>query len=528
MKRILFYTILSASWLLGGCKKFLEEKSQDEIRPATIQDLKALMAGSAYPYLTCLNPFLDLMTDDVQCNGGQGQTDYATVVRKGKAPYSWSKNVYEELLLPSGWSNTTYVNTWQIIYEKIAACNTVLGYIDKVSGSDVMKNNLRGQALTLRAYYYFILVNMYGKPYNAPGIDPNTSLGVPLRLRMEVTDSLYPRNSVAEVYTQVERDLKDGLKLMQEYPENTDIFKMNPAAAFALLSRVYLYQEKWTESIAFADSAISKRPALTQLSTYKARPLGGYYLFNNGTTFEYSNRIYDPVLSKEILWCYRPAGPGKGDTFDEVLRNYMFPGYSNVFNPPYSVSNELLSLYETRPISDTAVYLADLRARTYLFSSMYAASFTPVTTYGFKFQGGTNGVGGAGIRTAEVYLNRAEAKIQLALTNSNTALLQEALNDINTLRSSRYDARRVYVPVVITDAQQLLKFCKEERRREFPFDSGQRWFDLRRWGMPSISHFYEEAAGTGQTFTLQQADNRYTLPIPNAVLVRNGMLIQNP
>ncbi len=528
MKRLIFLSVsLAALFVLAGCKKFLTETSQDEIRPSTVSDLVALMAGDGYPYQTNLSPILDLISDNVQCNGGQGNVALSEVVRKGRAPFTWMKNLYQEALLPGGLA-TAYLNSWQTMYGKIAGCNTVIAYIDRVSGTETEKNNLRGQALTMRAYYYFVLVNMYGKPYNAEGVNPETSSGVPLKLRMEVTDSLYPRNTVAEVYAQIEADLKAGLKYMKDYPQNNNTYKMNPLAAYAMLSRLYLYQEKWEQAIAYADSVIAVRPNLTQLSTYKGRPIGGYYLFNNGTTFEYSNRIYDPILSKEIIWQFSAIGTGTGSSEDEVFRSSVFSAaYSNTIEPPYSVSNSLLSLYETRPLSDTAVYLGDLRLRTYFLTSLYFVTTSPVV-YGFKFYGGSKGVGGDGLRVSEMYLNRAEAKIQMAIKNANVSLLQTALNDLNTLRSARYDARRPYSPVVITDAQQLLTFCKEERRREFPLEGGHRWFDLRRWGMPSISHFYEEDPGTGQTYTLEKGDSRYILPIPNAVLERNAMISQNP
>ncbi|HMT75857.1 MAG TPA: RagB/SusD family nutrient uptake outer membrane protein, partial [Chitinophagaceae bacterium] len=217
---------------------------------------------------------------------------------------------------------------------------------------------------------------------------------------------------------------------------------------------------------------------------------------------------------------------------DEVFQSGGNPSYSNTLNPPYSVSAELLALYDARPLADTGIYLADLRSRVYLQSSSYLIgiiSFNPlIINFGVKFTCGSAGMGGVGLRIAEDYLNRAEAKIQKAIkAGGNPTLLQEALNDLNTLRISRYDTRMPYVQVSITDAQELLSFCRDERRREFPFD-GHRWFDLRRYGMPSISHFYEENTGTGQTFTLAKGDSRYTLPIPKAVLQRNAMLTQNP
>jgi hypothetical protein len=137
------------------------------------------------------------------------------------------------------------------------------------------------------------------------------------------------------------------------------------------------------------------------------------------------------------------------------------------------------------------------------------------------------GQGGAGLRVAELYLNRAEASIQRYMQSGNVADRTSALYDINTLRSSRYDTRQPYVAIDITDGQDLLAFCRDERRREFPLE-GHRWFDLRRYGMPAISRTYAEEPGVVQTFSLSQGDARYVLPIPKAVLDKNGLLTQNP
>jgi hypothetical protein len=529
MKYFFHLSILALFIFSTSCKKYLEEKSQDEVRPSTIQDLNSLMSGDGYPYQTNLSPILDLITDDVQCNGGQGQAAYKTVVKKGKAPYTWSKEMFQELVLADGFSSTVHVNSWKIIYSKISVCNTVLAYINRVSGDEVAKNNLKGQALSMRAYYYFLLVNMFGKPYNTTGLDPEASPGVPLKLTMEVTDSLNRRNSVAEVYRQIESDLKQGAALMEASPLNNSIYRMNELAAFTLLSRVYLFQEKWDECIAYADKVIARRPALTQLATYRAGSPGGYYVYNNGTPSVLANRIYDPSLSKEILFAYVPMGNGTGvGGSDEVFRTAMSPSYSAKYNPPYSASSELLSLYESRPVTDSSIYLGDLRSRIYFNQGAFIASITPPATinFGFKILPGSYGQGGIGLRTAEAYLNRAEAKAQKAL-GGNAAMRVAVLSDINTLRVARYDKRKAYVSIDITDLKQLLNFVREERRREFPFE-GHRWFDLRRYGMPSISHYYEEDPGTGQMITLTQGDSRYTLPIPREVLERNGNLIQNP
>jgi len=67
-----------------------------------------------------------------------------------------------------------------------------------------------------------------------------------------------------------------------------------------------------------------------------------------------------------------------------------------------------------------------------------------------------------------------------------------------------------------------------ERRKEF-FLEGFRWFDLRRYGMPAITHRYQHEPGEAVLhYTLKEKDPMYTLPLPNSILQRNQALKQNP
>lgn len=504
----------------SSCKKFLEESSQDEVKPGSLPDLVALMAGDGYPYITNLSLVLSFITDDIECFGGQGQEKYIPVVQKIKSPFSWRKSMFEDLIMTGGIAYVGPVNSWQVLYKQIAGCNVILDYIDKVTGSETEKQNLRGQALAMRAYYYFILVNMFGKPYNDPSSNPETNLGVPLKLDMMVSDQFYGRNTVAEVYAQMEKDFLEAALLMKNNPKNNGLYKMNEQAAYTMLSRLYLYEEQWDKTIEYADKALAIKSSLAQLSTFTT--VGGTYAWNNTFLNTNNNKIYDPAKSKEIIWAYEP-----NLTADkEVFKSSMTPSYSFVLGPPYAPSTELMNLYETRPVSDNDTYLADLRARLYYEGAVAGFINNPPAplTANFKVYLGTKG--GGGLRVAELYLNRAEANIRKALTAGGEGL-QSALNDLNTLRASRYDTRKAYVPVNISDAQTLLDFYKDERRRELAFE-GHRWFDLRRYGMPALSHYYEEVPGSGETFTLDKGDSRYTLQIPEVVMQRNPLLVQNP
>ena len=47
---------------LAGCSDFLEESSQDEVRPTTVDDLMQVMVGEAYPMDNIIDSYLDFLT----------------------------------------------------------------------------------------------------------------------------------------------------------------------------------------------------------------------------------------------------------------------------------------------------------------------------------------------------------------------------------------------------------------------------------------------------------------------------------
>ena len=125
------------------------------------------------------------------------------------------------------------------------------------------------------------------------------------------------------------------------------------------------------------------------------------------------------------------------------------------------------------------------------------------------------------IRVSEAYLNRAEAYVLSGQANKNTL----ALADLNELRRHRIVG---YEDVTIADETELLAEIREERYVELCYE-GHRWFDLRRYGMPSISHDYKARSSLPWvTYTLREKDPLYTLPFPTTVFKNKIQLKQNP
>ena len=524
MRRLISrYSILLVFCVLTGCNDFLEETSQSEVRPSTVEELYQVMLGEAYPRMTSLNgdiimPYLELLTDNMQFNDVvSGNEAVLNLVEKFRPIFSWKKEMYEECALVNG------MGTWDLYYSRICGCNVVLDYLDRVSGDVEKKYDMRGQVLVLRGWWFLQLVNLYGLPYNEG--DPAKNPGVPLKLSMEVTGELFPRNSVAEVYGQIEKDLLEGTALLKKYGTETSAWKMSYLAGMSLLSRMYLYMENWDKAIVYADSVLEVRSGLCDFSKFDdvENAVSG----NIDKTY---SGVYNSSVSNEIIWMY-------GNSKENTLYTSMTAG--SLDPALYAISDELVDCFEklNNPGNDSKVDAGDLRrcyeiVSGYYYDSQRVKHYYP---YWVTKQGRANGIysyscSAKGLRTAELYLNRAEAYIQKYRREGSAGFRERALTDLNRLRESRFDTRHVaYVPVEsrtdidVSTADKLYDFCLLERRRELMFED-HRWFDLRRTGMPRLEH---KVGSPATTYVLEVGSPHYVLPIPEAVMKDNARLEQN-
>ncbi|OCX52059.1 carbohydrate-binding protein SusD [Mucilaginibacter sp. PPCGB 2223] len=516
MKKYIIYTllVLTVSLPLGSCKKFLAESSQDELKPTTADDLASVMYSDAYPYIQVTDTYTDLLTDDIQSNGvqqlnGAPNPTYLPFSNNGTPIFTWSPYMFDNISGTAGSnvSDLSGVNSWTIYYGKIKGCNVVLDYINSVSGTAQAKNAIIGQALFLRAFYYLKLVTLYGQPYSGAGIDPARSLGVPLILTSKVSDVYPARNTLAEVYKQIEADLLTAADLLKNNYTAPSVFRVSHVAAYALLSRLYLYMgrdQDMDNVILYANNALAIKPSVTQLSTY----------FTSATALSTAG-IYDQTLSQEVIWSY-------GLNQNTGIANfYVSTGNVLVLVPPFTPSSSLLGLYDQ---GNGTTNMGDLRYKTYF--TRYTGTPSYVMRTG---KIGSQTYGAQGMRVAELYLNRAEACIRRYMKTAQGADMTQALSDLNYLRQNRYDTRNTaYVPVTFTDATLAYKFLQDERRRELCLEENFRWVDIKRWGL-GVTHSYTDPYGTVTSYTLNPGSNLiYALPIPYDVVARNYNLQQNP
>lgn len=472
------WILLLALWF-SGCDGFLEESSQDEVRPSTVDDMEQLLLGEVYFSQGDHNNFFrctDVFSDDIKCNGlTDEQPSTRVTLETGRYTFGWQRDMFDK----TGGGNNIFL--WEKPYQKIKGCNVVIDYLDRVTGNDSKRQSLKGEAYVMRAYYYFMLVNLFGLPYNYG--DPEKNLGVPLKLDMGVRDEYLARNTVAEVYRSIESDLLLGNRLLEENPLSRNFGRAGDVMAKALLSRMYLYMENWDKALEYADAAIKEQPALLNLSS-----LGG------------GEGVYRQSSPDEIIWArstYTKRNPNFGSL------------------PPFSLSDDFIDLFDTP--------YADLRESNYCVSS-YDADWNEYLDFVSKDYIDGN----AGIRVAEMYLNKAEACIRKYVESGNNEFREQGLTALNHLRSYRYDTSSPeYKPLDSSDGETLLNYCKKERRLELCGEGNHRWFDLRRYGMPELKHVFFINPGEEEEFVLEKNSTRYALPIPETVREANLKLEPN-
>lgn len=511
--------IASFVLVLTGCEDFLEPNSKSEFVPKDATSLNELLLGEAYQRndMGGFYEFLGLLEDDIEA------TEYQAPIvgfdeNKYVAGFTWQPDMFKMIEE----ANAGRINMYKKHYELILGANAVLDYLPEVTDTEEMKNIVRAQAYALRGFYYFNLVNIFGQPYNYN----KEALGVPLKLNsgIEESDDYLKRKTVAEVYAQVLSDLHAAEATYLELPEAKQMerkYKCNLPMVQLLLSRTYLYMENWEEAAKYAKKVMDNTEFelldLTQIPVYDD---------DGNHMHKYIN--YSNAGASEAIFLYGYPDDMFKWVYEYTNKTNMYEQYMHAYFKP---SEDLLNSFEP---GDMRFWQYIVEAPVQLSKSADDVEYRQMA-YGKILLGeekllpmnNATGYFGRSLRLSEAYLNYAEAILQCDNDGVN-----KATEVLNKLRAKRIDPNEGLPEVhdenyePITDKDGLMKFIKEERRRELCFE-GHRWFDLRRWGMPEIKHVWHISSTESYEYILKEKDLMYTVPIPDEALQENSQLVQN-
>ena len=145
-------------------------------------------------------------------------------------------------------------SVFQWMYAGISRANYIIEFKDKIDFEG--KDQIIAETLFLRSYYYFELVKFFGDvPMYLDG-----------RISIEESQTI-DRTPKAEVYAQLQQDLSS---IIDDLPwQQNQSGRVTKGAALALLGKIYLYDEKFSEAAVVLDRVINEGPydLVTDFST---------------------------------------------------------------------------------------------------------------------------------------------------------------------------------------------------------------------------------------------------------------------
>jgi starch-binding outer membrane protein, SusD/RagB family len=377
--------------------------------------------------------------------------------------------VFEELQMlnktMSGQSNQIVQVTWQVSYEAIGIINRLLEYLPTVNDADMtddVRERIEGEAKFIRAIVFFELTRLYS--YDVQNLGP---LAVPIFTEALGPFDQPPRASVEDAYDQIILDLQDATTLLEG--KNTQ-GRASAVAAQAYLSRVNFYKGDWGAVETAANYVINK---------FTGQPNGG--------------------LADDVLDCFTAGSPDPEVLFAVLASGTddatgTFRGYFRLAsNAKFSIDGSYLGKIGTHVIAGDD----DARARVdHAFVNVEGKVYT--TKFDIEYHNAPV------IRLAEVYLNRAEARVNLG-RGADAAL------DLNVVRN-RSGVRSL-------TGNATLANCETERTIELNLEGDY----LHNMIRLQKANFAKDIQGNRYNWD----DVRLKFPIPKSQLDVNSNLVQN-
>ncbi|TWI85633.1 putative outer membrane starch-binding protein [Lacibacter cauensis] len=516
MKQITFLTyflLVLFAVSFSSCKKWLELKPQDgivkeefwktkeQVKASVIGIYSSMMEYSSGSYGNPTN-YVPSMAE-LFFVWGEGRADHVASATASSA---------DDIALINANIQPTNVNAnWRPFYRTINFCNTVIEKAPEVLANDntftqQQLDNYLSEALTIRALMYFYLARTFGD--------------VPLKLDATLSDeniTPIPKTPQAEIFAQIVKDLTAAeAKAVTSYGDvASDKGRVTVYTINAILADVYLWMEKYTESVAACDKIInSGKFGLIRGAT------------QNGPAIEYNDAWFNTL--------YYNGNSNEG-IFELQFSQQRLNPFFLIFSPATSARRwiaaaDLMERVFTVDYTNDQNY--DIRGDG---GSVRAATSTVWKYVGASSTGAIRPLDQSYAhwffyRYADVLLMKAEALNELGRG-------QEALDIIYSVRARANALAATDLTPAPTDKNLIQDFILEERAREFCFE-GKRWYDVLRnakrnkyerlgilLSMVSISVPSSMQQSAQAKFKDQ---NSHYLPIYLYEMQTNKQLVQNP
>ncbi len=370
---------------------------------------------------------------------------------------------------------------WKLQYTGIMQCNLVLDNLPKVEMNETRRNQISAEALFLRSYYYFLLVQVFGDVPLFTAITPPEQHKI-------------PKTPKADILARIETDCERAAESLPTQRIPSEVGRPTRGSALALAAKASLYGQKWQKVLDYVG---------------RIKALNAYRLMAN---YE-DNFKKETQNNAESIWEIQHTNLelGVGNFLNQWLMSRKLQGYGFAEVTPGFVAG-------FEPGDPRRRFTVASRDEPY-FGSVFKNSFSSTTFSPRKYlqdikavtQPADGDINYPAIRFAEVLLWEAEALNELG----RVADAQVPLEQVRARARAQSAAPANTLPRVTTTNQETMRQAiRRERQVELGFEF-HRFFDLVRWGI---------APSTLQGF---QAGKHEVFPLPQTEIDLNPALVQN-
>lgn len=436
-------------------------------------------------------------------------------------------------------ADDTPYQVWEAYYSGIAVCNHAIEAMLEMSNDPAHDPELAhswGEAHVLRAYLHFILVNTFAEAYKNETLS-SADRGIPYVTESETVvhvdySSSNFLHNVKETYDLIEKDLLEGIDLIQDSKYTVPAYHFNRNAANAFAARFYLFKHDYDKCIKYATEALGNTPATmlrnwasinpntmdTRLNAYNDETAPCNFLIQS--TYSLQDRMLSACrFAINDGATFKDKATGKSWTVPSTLKILISGGGPN-----------------------WSGYLPAFDGHLFIYGGQeYGVWLFRVYEY-FEYTDKIAGIGFVHMlyqpfTADETLLCRAEAKLYKgdragAIQDLGYwATSHQAPNDLTLSRIKSFYNRskdNIYVSdlhpaemgfdkVLTGDDLSVLDCVLHFRRIETMFE-GQRWFDIKRYGITVYHHYRGPQEDDIHTDSLTWNDPRRVLQLPNNVI----------
>lgn len=468
MNKIIYFGAALVCFLLSSCTDYLNIAPKGNKIPTTLADFEALLRDQYTISRTPVTNALYLL-NDVYLTNSQVNTPSLS-----QANYMWDESADRIML------NNADEGTYYVLYGAISSCNLIVENVPTATeATDAERNEVIAYAKVIRALCYDVLVNYYADTYDASTAAEKRS--VPLITSADI-DAPYTQVSIQDMYDFIIQDVKEAIEMGLPAKSMTAIHP-NLGAGYALLARVYLQMQNYSEALRYANLALAQNDQLYDWNTF--------YEEHKAAIEDLDN--YDKI-----------ATPMQ---YDYVENYYLRLGEQSVYD---SYEKDIPVERAARFEEGDARFLSRWKLKTDNNDTYYKALESGYFNHG-------------GLTTCEAYLIKAECQARLAEGNDYS----EAMNTLNAVRITRIRPE-VYRPAVASTLEEALSQIRRTKDNELIF-SIVPFADARRYNQEGTYARTLTKTYGGKEYVLSPTSHLWTMPFPAGALnnLGNGTIEQN-